>query len=256
MDAAAVLAHFLVQKRVDVYFVRSLDTAWRERVPKEGAPAALFARAPTAAPYLTSLLSDRVCVYTARGELSRINRGFWVNPPVLEYIEPSRDYAWELIPYYLLGLAPDALKEIMRPGESGPTYWLSRYIQDPTRAIFQDENRVKLSSQATPQVATELAWRIVEEMLRPDLFKLAHPQTREFLTLQELTWIFGRSYGRLRHWIAEFNLGAYSVQAHDHRFTRESLVQFAKQELMGKRGFSPEHVGRIISGIEAKFRDI
>jgi hypothetical protein len=246
-DAANILAYFLSQEYVDVYLVRSFDSAWRGNLPQDGPAAELFAKAPLAAPYLTSLLSDRVCVYTSRGELSKINRGFWVNPPVLDWLEPSTEYAWELIPYYLLGLPSEEVRELLQG--AGRKYWLKRFIHDPTRAIFNEENRVKREDQDLGK----LAWRIVEELLRPDISRLTRPPTREFLTLRELTPIFGRSYGRLRHWIREFNLGAYSIQAYDHRFTKESLRAFVERELRGKKGFNQAKVEEILRRIEEGF---
>lgn len=247
-DAANILAYFLAQDGVELYLVRSLDSAWRARLPQEGA-GALFAQAPIAGPYVVSLLSERICVYTARGGLGKINHGFWVNPPVIEWLQPSLDYAWELIPLYLLGLNPQEFKALLQvPG--GRKFWLEKFLHQPIKALFNSANRVKQQDRDPRR----LAWEIVEELLRPDLRRFTGGHGREFLTLKELTQVFDRSYGRLRHWIRLFNLGNYSVQAHDHRFCQGDLQAFVEQELRGRKRFPEREIKRFLARIEEKFR--
>jgi hypothetical protein len=217
-DAANILAYFLSQDGVDLYLVRSFDSAW-------------------------------ICVYTARGDLGKINHGFWVNPPVIEWLQPSSDYAWELIPCYLLGLDPKQFKGFLKEGRGGRKFWLEKFLHEPIKALFSEENRVKKKDQDPKRLARE----IIEELLRPDIHRLTRGKGKEFLTLMELTDIFGRSYGRLRHWIRQFNLGAYSVQVYDHRFRKEDLKVFVEQELRGRKRFPESEIQKFLSRIEQKF---
>jgi len=253
-DAAAILAHFLCSPRVSTYFVRSLDSAWRSRISRSEEPGHSFSQAPIAAPFLASLLSDRVCVYTSRGSLRAISRGFWVNPPVLEYLAASPGTSWEIIPFYLLGLPPSMVQELLRETEDRRTYWLEKYIQTPTRDLFREASRVQLpEGSRTPRHVETLSLRILEELLRPDLDKVLRPERRAFLTLTDLPEVFGRSYARLRHWISDYNLGAYSSQGHEHRFARKNLDAFVVQELAGKRGFSDQRIREIQQAIDRAF---
>ena|GEM_PF-2053952 len=253
-DAASILAHFLCASEVHTYFVQSLDSAWRAELADSEGLGHVFVRAPTAAPFVASLLSDRVCVYTSRGPLRSINRGFWVNASVLEFLQASSRRGWELIPFYLLGFPHASLQDLLTARGERRTYWLADYIQLPTRALFRDANLVDVPPRirATRQVET-LASRIVEELLRPDLRRILRPECRPFLTLSDLPGVFGRSYGRLRHWIADYNLGAYSDQGREHRFTRSALHAFVRHELAGKRGFNDERVKEIDDAIERAF---
>jgi hypothetical protein len=252
-DSATILDHFLRHPATNIYFARSLDAAWRSGLPAGDPASSRFLQAPIAAPYLVSLLSDRISVYTARGKLRAINRGFWVNPTVLEYFEPSSRYGWELIPFYLLGLDKAALRGVLAEKGDRRTYWLSRFIHDPTRALFSNDRRVSVPSKDDIQSVKSQARQIVDELLRPNLTAITRATGRPFLTLHDLTEVFGRSYGRLRHWISEYNLGAYSVQAHDHRFSRESLRTFVQTELAGRRGFGEAKVSEILLGIDRLF---
>jgi len=252
-DSVSILTHFLMHPGVRVFFARSLESAWRRELPEDDPIAPLVAAAPIAAPYLLSLLSDRVCVYTSRGEMRAINRGFWVNPPVIEYLEPSDRAGWELVPFYLLGLESEALRTTLDESGSRRSHWLSRLIHNPTRAMFQDRRRVQIGPEEGTESVRSHARRIVEELLRPNLSTLTKAEGRPFLTLQELGAVFGRSYDRLRHWVNDYNLGAYSIQAHDHRFTYEGLRGFVVKELAGRRGFSEEKVSEVLKRIEESF---
>jgi len=254
-DATAILAHFLAHPGVRVHFIRSFDTAWRTKLPRNDTGSDLFRSSSLAAPYLTSLLSARICVYTARGALSQINRGFWVNPSVLEYLERDVAGSWEMIPCYLLGLQGPALAEVLRMHRKGEgrRFWLDRYIHEPTRAMATAENAFHVAPSENSRALSSLARKVIDELLRPDLKRLTRTSAKDFVTLGELVPIFGRSYGRLRHWIGEYNLGGYSVQGHDHRFTREALEAFVREELAGKRGFGKDQVAHLLARIRGAF---
>ena len=256
-DASAVLRHFLLSPLVSTHFVRSLDSAWRDSLPVDDEAAYVFGRAPIAAPFVTSLLSDRVCVYTARGPLRAINRGFWVNPPVLDYMLAPLGRGWEVIPFYLLGLTSSVTQKLLDATGNRRTFWLDRFIHAPTRGLFREESRVRIPDRSGSLREVEsMSMRIIEELLRPDLTKILRPEAREFLTLTDLPGIFGRSYGRLRHWINDYNLGSYSNQGHEHRFSRSDLEAFVRQELAGKRGFGEKRIRELERSIDDAFKSI
>ena len=255
-DASAILAYFLCAPSVSVYFVRSLDSSWRNEIPKTDEVGQRFGQSPIAAPFITSLLSDRICVYTSRGALRSINRGFWVNPHVLDYLQPASQRGWEVIPFYLLGLSPKVLQELLNQTGDRRVYWLGKYIQAPTRALFREANRVELpKGKRTQQQAMAFCEQIIDELLRPDLMKMLRPETRRYLSLADLPEVFGRSYGRLRHWIRDYNLGFYSDQKYEHRFSRSDLESFVNQELAGRRGFGEQRIEEIRQAIERTFRN-
>jgi hypothetical protein len=249
-DAEAILAHFLAVSSLDIRWIRSFDTAWRSGLPAEEI-ADLLRVAPRAGPELTSLLSEGICVYTSRGPLSAVNRGFWVNPSVVSYIQPSSNARWELIPMLLLGLPLDLL---VHPVEvSGPMNWLRRYVQEPTLALFRD-SRFLQQKPTSAHEARSMARGVVEELLRPRLDAVRTSAEKDFLTLADLTGVFDRSYTRLRHWIQDYQLGEYSAQAHDHRFTYDRLLAFVQEQLAGRRGFSETRVREILGRINQAFR--
>jgi len=252
-DAVNVLAYFLSHGTYSAYFARSLDSAWRAELPEDDATSASFLRAPVAAPYLVSLLSDRVSVYTTRGSLRAINRGFWVNPSVLEYLETPSRRGWEIIPFYLLGLDKQTLDGLLEQQGERRGYWLARLVHNPVKALFSKTCRVDIPPGRPPQEVRAMAEQIVAELLRPDMATILRPTGRPFLTLSDLTGVFDRSYGRLRHWISEYNLGAYSVQAHDHRFTREGLRAFVQRELVGRKGFGDAVMAEVEARIDRAF---
>jgi hypothetical protein len=249
-DAEAILAHFLTVSNLDIRWIRSFDTAWRAGLPV-GEMADLLRVAPRAGPELTSLLSEGICVYTSRGPLSAVNRGFWVNPSVVNYIQPSSSARWELIPMLLLGLPPDLPDHSDEVG--GHMSWLRRYVQEPTLALFR-ESRFLQQKATTAQEARSMARGVVEELLRPRLDAVRNTAERDFLTLADLTGVFDRSYTRLRHWIQDYRLGDYSAQAHDHRFTYDRLLAFVQEQLVGRRGFPETRVQEILGRINQAFR--
>jgi len=248
------LGHFLRSPRVSTHFVRSLDSAWRSALPVDDDASLAFRQAPVPAPFITSLLSDHVCVYTSRGPLRAINRGFWVNPAVLNYLLASSGRTWEAIPFFLLGLSPQDVGDSPDSSANRRSHWLDRLIHAPTRALFQESTAVNLpvSIQRTKDVEF-LASRIIDELLRPDLSKILRPERRDFLTLTELPRVFGRTYERLRHWITDYDLGAYSQQGHEHRFTRGDLQAFVRNELAGRRGYDPQRIRELEEQIAAAF---
>jgi len=253
-DASVLLGHFLRSPRVSTHFVRSLDSAWRSALPVDDDASLAFRQAPVPAPFITSLLSDHVCVYTSRGPLRAINRGFWVNPAVLNYLLASSGRTWEAIPFFLLGLSPQDVGDSPDSSANRRSHWLDRLIHAPTRALFQESTAVNLpvSIQRTKDVEF-LASRIIDELLRPDLSKILRPERRDFLTLTELPRVFGRTYERLRHWITDYDLGAYSQQGHEHRFTRGDLQAFVRNELAGRRGYDPQRIRELEEQIAAAF---
>jgi len=246
-DARRILALFLSSSHVAIHWVRSSESAWRAVLPEDPARAE-FAAAAVPAPHLVSLLSDRICVYTSRGRLSSVNRGFWVDPRLLEHIEDVTEHGWERIPILLLGLKSLEGQHSDDPAER--RYLLDRFVHQPMRTLFVQSARTVTAGQMYPDRQAGL---IIDELLRPDVRRLVQPASDAFLTLSDLEEVFGRSYERLRHWVRDFNLGEYSVQAHDHRFTRESLERFVAVELSGKRGFKEEAVRGILERVQQVF---
>ena len=230
-DVVALIARFLGEPGLSIHWVRSLETAWRRSLPDHPL-APDFREAPVAAPLFSSLVSSRLSVYTTRGPLSHVNKGFWVNPAVLEYIEPTPRVRWELVPLHLLGFSSETVDRVA--AASGRGFLLDRFIHEPLQRLQSAQTG---SARESNRHARHAASAIVDELLRPNVERLVHPASQTFLTLSELTGVFDRSYARLRHWINEYNLGQYSSQAHDHRFTQQDLERFVEVELANRRGF-------------------
>lgn len=246
-DAINLLTHFLSHPKVQIYMVRSFDSAWRDSLPK-GPIAEIFRKAPVAGPYISSLTSNDIVVFTSRGEWRKINNGFWTKPAVLDWLT-TMEIPWTIVPYKLLGLSDEEIEHILEHERKEGKLW-QKFIIDPAKSLFREENRVKKEDKDHQRLARE----IIEELLRPDIEKMKGVD--KYLTLKDLEKVFNTSYGRLRQWIKEFNLGNYSEQfgkRGTHRFTKENLRRFINKELSKK--FTPEEINIFLKNLEKAFSD-
>jgi hypothetical protein len=246
-DASNLLSYFLSHEFVDIYLTRSFASEWKFEIKKMPL-GHLISNAEIPAPSIIALLSDRISVYSARGSLGKINHGFWINPQVIEWIQPSSEFRWENIPLSLMGLKSLTSENTTFSFKDHPN-WVQKYLHNPIRSFLSEGKMLRGDLQEPHQ----LAWHVINELLRPNLERLTSKGRKEFLTLEELSKIFQRSYGRLRHWITQYNLKKYSTQVYDHRFRQEDLVRFVEVELRGRKRFPDNEIELFLVRIEEVF---